>query len=694
MKNILWVTLVLIALSCNKSQNSENGQIIIGKPKVTMTDNKLTPEILWSFGRIGEVALSPDKKQVIFSVKYFDITENKGNSDVYIMNTDSTETKQITRSVKSEANLQWRPDGLKIGFLYSDDSGTQLWEMDSDGSNRTKISNIEGGITGFKYAPNQQLVVYSRELKNLKEQVKDRHPDLPKAQAYLNDDLMYRHWDSWTESYSHLFFAEYDGKSLLNAADIMEGEKFDAPNKPFGGMEQVAWSPDSKSLVYSSVKKSGAAYAVSTNSDLYLYSLETRQTTNLTEGMNGYDQNPVFSPDGKLLAWESMARDGYESDKIRLFVRDIASGINTEYTQNFDQNVHGLAWNNEGNKIYFTSDWHARYQVYEFDLNKKTFRTLTSGDYNYQSVWFAGDRLVATRMSISSPTEIYAVSLSDNSVSQLSQVNTDLLAKLEMGKVEERWIKTTDAKEMLTWVIYPPDFDSSKKYPAILYCQGGPQSSVSQFFSYRWNFQIMAANGYIVVAPNRRGVPSFGQAWNEQISGDWSGQNMKDYLSAIDAVAAEPFVDENRLGAAGASYGGYSVYWLAGNHNKRFKAFLSHDGTFNLESMYLETEEIWFPNWEFKGAFWEKENAIAQKTYAGSPHKFVQNWDTPIMIVHGEKDYRIPYTQGVQAFTAARLKGIPARYLHFPEENHWVLGPQNGILWQREYFRWFDEWLK
>lgn len=668
-------------------------ETIIDKPTVELKGNRLTPELLWAFGRVGEVALSPDGQSILYSVKYYDVAENKGNSEIYLMNIDGSGKKQITHSAKSESNICWRPDGKKIAFLYSDDIGTQLWEMDPDGTNRKKISQVEGGITGFKFSPDQTKIVYSKEVTRT-DKVIDRHPDLPKANAYLGNDLMIRHWDSWKDSHSHLFVADYTGDSLLNLKDIMEGELFDSPKKPFGGMEQVAWSPDSKSLVYTSQKLSGAEYARSTNTDLYHYQLETGQTNNLTQGMMGYDINPVFSPNGKYLAFESMEHDGYESDLNRLFILDLQTGSMSNCSDNFDQMVHGLVWDEKSENLYFTSDWHARYQVYEYNLLSKTYRALTQGDHNYQAVWYSSGKLIATKMSISMPTEVFSVDISNGTETQLSDVNSELLAKLNMGKVEERWVKTTDNKQMLVWVIYPPDFDSTKKYPALLYCQGGPQSSVSQFFSYRWNFQLMAANDYIVVAPNRRGLPSFGHEWNKQISGDYGGQNMKDYLSAIDALALEPYVDENRLGAVGASYGGFSVYWLAGNHQNRFKAFIAHDGIFNLEAQYLETEETFFVEWDLGGPYWDQSNRIAQRSYANSPHLFVDRWNTPIMVIHGEKDYRVLYSQGLQAYTAARLRGIPARYLHFPEENHWVLAPQNSILWHREFYIWLDQWLK
>lgn len=693
MKNLyLFLSSVLLA-SCSPKENGEKiERKIIGKPELEMKTNRLTPEILWSFGRVGEVALSPDNKTIVFGVKYYDISENKGNNEIYSMNTDGSGINRLTRTVTSESNIIWKPDGSKIGFLYADDGSTQMWEMNPDGTNRKKVSDIEGGITGFKYSPDGSKVIFAKEV-DFKDQVKDAHPDLPKANAYIAEDLMFRHWDHWTKTYSHLFVADYDDISLKNIVDIMEGEKYNTPNKPFGGMEQVCWSPDSKKIIYTCVKKFGVDYAVSTNSDLFSYHLDSGETENLTSGMMGYDKNPVFSESGKYLAWESMERDGYEADKNRLFILDLKTNEKKDYTVDFDQNVHSLIWGKDDENIYFVSEKHARFQIYRLNRSSQQIEELTTGDHNYLSLNFAGDKLIATKMSMSKPTEIDAIDLSDNSIQQISQVNTDLLSKLNTGEVQERWIKTTDGKEMLVWVILPPDFDSTKKYPALLYCQGGPQSAVSQFFSYRWNFQLMAANDYIVIAPNRRGLPSFGQAWNEQISGDWPGQNMKDYLSAVDALSKESYVDETKLGAVGASYGGFSVFWLAGNHKKRFKAFIAHDGSFNLESMYLETEEIWFPNWDFGGPFW-KDSPVTNHTYQNSPHKFVQNWDTPILIIHGEKDYRITYTQGMQAFTAAKLLGVPAKYLHFPEENHWILTPQNGILWQREFFSWLDKWLK
>ncbi len=458
-------------------------------------------------------------------------------------------------------------------------------------------------------------------------------------------------------------------------------------------MEQISWSPDSKTIAYTCKKKTGMAYSVSTNSDIYLYELESGKTKNISEGMLGFDMAPVFSPDGSMIAWESMERDGYESDQTRLIIYHTETGEKRDHSAAFDQNTGGYAW--QGNEsIYFISAHLGSYEIFNYNLNSEAFKQVTDGIHNYNSIALAGDKLIATRQSMSMPTEVYSVNPADGQAEQISFTNKELLDKITMGKVEKRWIKTTDNQAMLTWVIYPPNFDPAKKYPALLYCQGGPQSMVSQFWSYRWNFQMMAANGYIIVAPNRRGVPGFGQAWNEQISGDYGGQNMKDYLAAIDEVSKEPFIDNEHLGAVGASYGGFSVFWLAGNHDKRFKAFISHDGMFNFEAQYLETEEMWFVDWDLGGAFWEKDNKVAMNSYANSPHKFIDKWDTPILIIHGELDYRIAYTQGMSAFNAAVLRGVPAEFLFFPDENHWVLSPQNGILWQRTFYDWLDRWLK
>lgn len=693
-KFIMAIAVGATMIACSpKDKAADEDVSVIGKSQVKVQDGIMTPEVLYSFGRVSDIQISPDAKTVLYGVTYVGIEQNKTNRELFTMNTDGSGKKQITLTAKSENNAVWVKSGKKIAFLSSESGSAQIWEMNTDGSGREQISDIEGGIEGFIYSPDGTKIVYIKNIKS-GQRTADKYPDLPKASGRIVDDLMYKHWDHWVEEIPRTFVADYDGKKLAQGVDILGNEPYECPMLPFGGTEQLAWSPDSKTIAYTCRKKTGLEYALSTNSDIYLYNIESKQTVNITEGMMGYDINPVFSPDGKNIAWQSMERDGYESDKSRLFVMNLESKEKTYVTEKFDYNTDLLVWNADGKSLYIISCVEAKTQIFLADIQTKNIRPITQGVHDYESFALAGDKLIALRHSMSKPNEIYSVNISNGEATELSFENKEILDQLNMGKTEERWITTTDNKKMLTWVVYPPNFDPNKKYPAILYCQGGPQSTVSQFWSYRWNLQMMAANGYIVVAPNRRGLPGFGQAWLEQISGDYGGQNMKDYFSAIDEVSKEPFVDKDKLGCTGASYGGFSVYWLAGNHNKRFKAFLSHAGIFNLEAQYLETEEMWFANWDLGGSYWDRSNSIAQRSYANSPHRFVNKWDTPIMVTHGELDYRILASQGMMAFNAAKLRGIPARMLIFPNENHWISQPQNGILFQREFFRWFDQFLK
>jgi dipeptidyl aminopeptidase/acylaminoacyl peptidase len=479
-----------------------------------------------------------------------------------------------------------------------------------------------------------------------------------------------------------------------NVVDILQGQPYESPMKPWGGVEQLAWSPDSKNVAYTCRKKTGKDYTLSTNSDIFLYTLESKETKNLTQGMMGYDINPVFSPNGQFIAFESMARDGYEADQNKLFIHDLKTGVNRCLSDSLDGDVSSVIWAKDGRKLYFLSALQAVTQIFSVDFETASVKQLTDGMFDFETIVSAGDQLVGLRHSLSHPDDVYRINPVNGQMVALTNENKEIYDQLKVGRVEKRMIETTDKHQMLTWVVYPPDFDSTKIYPTLLYCSGGPQGTVGQFWSYRWNLQLMAANGYIIVAPNRRGVSGLGQKWKEQISGDYGGQNMKDYLTAIDAVSKEPYVDKNHLGCVGASYGGFSVYWLAGNHHKRFKAFIAHDGIFNSEAQYLETDELWFENWDMGGPFWETSNVVAQRSFANSPHKFIKNWDTPILCIHGEKDYRILASQGMAAFNAAKLRGIPAELLIFPDENHWVLQPQNAILWQRRFFNWLDKWLK
>ena len=668
---------------------------LIGKSDIRIKDGRMTPEALWAMGRIGGMNVSPDGKRVVYTVAYYSVPENKSNREVFVMNADGSDNKQITKTGFAENEAVWIKGGTKIAFLCNESGSSQLWEMNPDGTDRKRLSDYDKDIEGFAFSPDEKKVLFISQVKTVNSTA-DKYPDLDKATGVIITDLMYKHWDEWVTTVPHPFVADFDGESISNPVDVMEGELFESPMKPFGGIEQLAWNTTSDKIAYTSRKKTGKEYAISTNSDIYVYDLNTKQTTNITEENKGYDTNPTYSPDGKSIAWLSMERDGYEADQNRLMVMNLETGEKTFVSKDFDSNVDSYCWSADCERIYFTGVWHGESQVYQIDLaNGNKITLLTEGMYDYASVALLGDKLIAQRHSMSMGDEIYSIDLTgDHTVTQLTFENKHIYDQLTMGKVEERWMKTTDGKQMLTWVIYPSQFDPNKKYPTLLFCEGGPQSPVSQFWSYRWNFQIMAANDYIIVAPNRRGLPGFGLEWNEAVSGDYGGQCMKDYFTAIDEVAKEPYVNKDRLGCVGASFGGFSVYWLAGHHDKRFKAFIAHDGIFNMEMQYLETEEMWFANWDMGGAYWEKQNATAQRTFANSPHKFVDKWDTPILCIHGEKDYRILANQGMAAFNAAVLRGVPAELLIYPDENHWVLKPQNGVLWQRTFFEWLDMWLK
>ncbi|MGL5684124.1 MAG: S9 family peptidase [Marinifilaceae bacterium] len=681
------ISLILTTMACNDTTTTQADGYTPEIP--VLKSDRMTPDILWSFGRLGGAQLSPDATEILYPVTYFNKEENKGYTDLYIVNISSGESRRITNTKENEAEARWDISGEKIWFM----TGGQLWQMDKDGSNRKQISKVDGGIEGYLFSPDETKLAFIKNVK-LEPTVQTMHPDLPKADARIIDNQFYRHWNDWVDGYSHIFITDFTkGKDVTTGVDILEGEKWEAPVRPFGGVEQMTWTADGENIIYTSRKKEGLEYAESTNTDLYRYNVGSGNTINLTEGMMGYDKNPVISPNGQYMAWESMERDGYEADKTRLYIMNLVNGEKEDFSLGFDQEASGLQWADDEN-IYFISCIKGTHQIYRLNLVSMNIDQVTEGAHDYTAVIPVGNKLVASKMSMSKPSELYIVDAETGSDKPLTQINEKLLSQLTMGKAEERWVKTTDGKDMLVWVVYPPHFDPNKKYPAILYCQGGPQSAVSQFWSYRWNFQNIVANDYILVAPNRRGLPGFGQEWLEQISGDYSGQNIKDYLSAIDNVKQEPYVDAENLGCVGASYGGYSVYYLAGHHDKRFKAFIAHCGIFDLEQQYFQTEEMWFANWDMGGAPWEKDNKVAQRTFANSPHRFVGNWDAPILVIHGQKDFRIDAAQGMGAFNAARMRGIPARYLYYPEECHWVTGCQNGILWQRTFVGWLDQWLK
>ena len=721
MKKIATLALAVTMLTATGTTKAQD--VNIGKSNIKLSSDLMTPEALWAMGRIGGAEAAPDGKTVVFQVGYYSVKANKGHQVICTIDSKGNNRRQLTTSSKSETDPTWIKGGSRIAFL----TGGQIWSMNSDGTDRRQLTNDKAGIEGFKFSPDGKKVILIKSMP-FNEIIKKNPDDLPKATGRLVTDLMYRHWDHYVENIQHPFLADVTAEGITEGVDILKGEPYECPMEPFGGVEQLAWSPDSKTIAYTCRKKTGVDYAISTDSDIYLYNIGTRETTNLCKPADykaiavdpthtmrdqkvnaeenlknnpGYDQNPKFSPDGRFVAWQSMARDGYEADLNRLCVYELATGTKNYVSTAFDSNVDDFCWNADSKSLTFIGVWHGCINMYQVDL-KGSLTQLTEDIADFGSVQLANDgkKLLASRQSISAPTDLYIVTPGKNiektKVEQLTHENDHILNQLSFGKVEKLWVKTTDGKDMLTWIILPSNFDPNKKYPTLLFCEGGPQSPVSQFWSYRWNFQIMAANGYVIVAPNRRGLPGFGHEWNEAVSSDWTGQCMRDYLSAIDqAVESLPYVDKDRLGAVGASFGGFSVYYLAGNHDKRFKCFISHDGAFNLESMYTDTEEAWFSNWEYDDAFWNKnQTADARKTYANSPHKFVDKWDTPILCIHGELDYRINYNQGMGAFNAARMKGIPAELLIFPDENHWVLKPQNGVLWQRTFFNWLDRWLK
>jgi dipeptidyl aminopeptidase/acylaminoacyl peptidase len=617
-----------------------------------MAQNVMTPELLWKLGRISPLGISKDGKNIVYKVSTPSVAENKSNSKIYtlpISGSTPTEIKDA-KSVLADKNVS--PDGKYI--VYNEE---------------VKIDNIHG---------------------------KDFYPELQKSEVQIYNGLDYRHWDTWNEGkFNHVFYKENKDGAL--GIDILKGENFDSPQKPFGGDEDYIWSPDSKSILYVCKKKAGTQYAISTNTNIYQYDLAAGTTINLTDGNEGYDTAPQFSSTGNL-AWLQMKRDGYEADKNDIIVA--SKGIKFNLTANWDGSVDHFLWSKDGKSIFFIAAVDGTKQLFEVNFPGVTkiaiqVRQITNGDFDVNDIiGFSGDTVFLTRADMNHAAEIFSFNLKKKNWIQLSNVNTATYSTLALSKTERRYVTTTDGKKMLVWVILPPNFDATKKYPTLLYCQGGPQSALTQFYSYRWNFQLMAANGYIVVAPNRRGMQGHGVEWNEQISKDWGGQVMNDYLSAIDDVAKESYVDKARLGCVGASYGGYSVFYLAGIHNNRFKTFIAHDGVYNTQSMFGTTEEVFFNNWDFGGAYWEKDNAAAQKSYTTfNPMTLVEKWNKPILIIQGGKDFRVPIGQGQEAFQAAQLRGIKSRFLYFPEENHWVLKPQNAQVWQKEFFKWLKETL-
>lgn len=694
MKKIATVCTMAAMMACSsveQKQEQASGTSIIGQPDVKIENGQMSPEVLWAFGRVGNMCVSPDGKRVAYTVTYYSIPENKSNSEVYVMDADGANKKQLTRTAAREGALAWLPSGKAIAFLRDG----KLWNIDPENGAETQVSDIEQSIDGFLYAPAEDKVLFVISTKIEKCTGAELYGDLDKANAYVYDDLMYRHWDSWKDgNYNHIYVGDLVSGKVKAVEDIMPGEPYHAPTRPFGGTEEIAWSPDGTTIVYTCKKLTGKEYAFQTNSNLYAYTLADKKTRLLTPDMPGYDKNPQFSPDGKQLLWSSMRRGVFEADKERMMLMDWPTGEMRDVSEALDASPSSLQWTADGKTIYLTAPIKEAHQLFAFNVASGTFRQLTEGDQDYQHVQLAGDKLIVTRTTHVNPAEIFRVDPVDGKAEEISFVNKELMDKLNLPTFEKRFITTTDNKEMVTWVVYPPKFDASKKYPLLLMCTGGPQGVLGPSFSYRWNYMLMASQGYVVVVPARRGTSGSGQEWCDAISKNHGQQDEQDLLTAIDAIGKEPWADAEHIGAMGASYGGYSVFHLAGTHKGRFKAFLAHCGIFNMEFMYSTTEEMFFEEWEQGGAPWDKENKVAQNSFAHSPHLLVKNWDTPIMVVHGERDFRVPYSQGMAAFNTAQMLGIESRLLIFPTENHWVLSPQNGIVWQREFFQWFDKHLK
>lgn len=694
---LILISALMVTVACKEVGTApELTEPAINKPKIQVVDGQFTPEIMHLLGKVSDPQLSPDGQSILYGVAYTDIEKNKSQRHLFTMDVDGGNNKKITAQNTSLSNARWYKDGQHILFLMKG----QIHSMRSDGSGLIhQISHVENGISAFELSPDHSKIFYISEIRSITRPV-DLYPDLPKSSGRIITDLMYRHWDHFVEYIPRTYVADLaerpvlrGGNALSGAFDLLGDEPYELPTLPFGGLEQLSWSPDGKSVAYSCRKVTGKEYAFSTNTDIYLYDLESGAVQNITEGNMGYDTEPRFSPDGRYIAWISMERGGFEADKQRLFVMDLQTGQKTELSAAYKYNVQSPVWKDDSQGLYFTSLVNALQGVFETDL-QGNIRRITSDKawHDFSGVAKAANgQLITTYSSMNAPAEIVSINPQNGDFHQLTHENDAVLAQLKSTRIEERWITTTDNKKMHTWVVYPTDFDPQKQYPALLFCTGGPQGTISQSWSTRWNPRLMASQGYIVILPNRRGTTAFGQEWCDQISGDYMGQNMQDYLSAVKDLKKEKFV--GKVGAAGASYGGFSIYYLAGIHKGTFSAFLSHAGIFNQEQMYLMTEELWFPTWDNGGAPWDN-NPVARRHYANSAHKLIKNWDTPIMVTHGEMDYRVPVEQGMAAFNAAQMMGVPSEMLLFPEENHWILKPQNSIHWNRAFFAWFDKWLK
>ncbi len=700
MKKILLFMMLAATIATGCSDTPKPLKIDNELTKAEKKAGVLTPEVMWKMGRLGSSSLNNSGNSLLYTITYYNMEENRGVTAIYVEDLATKKVSQLTSHDSNNVSPKWSADGSKIYFLSNRSGSMQVWSMTASGDDHKQITNLDKGVEGFGVSPKGDNIFYVQSVKVAPRKSSDYHKDMPKSNARIYNDLMVRHWNYWDEGeYLHIFVAPLDEKGRAKeGVDIIGAEAaWDAPLAPYFDMSEIAWSNAGDKLAYTCKPLVGSEYAVSTDSDIFIYDIATARTENICKAADrsafvGYDKYPVWSPNDSSIAFISQRRAGNESDKGRLFVYNVADGSMKDLTASFDYNASNVIWDGES-ELYFIAPIEATHQLCKVNMSG-VVGVITRGDHDINSVSIAGELAVAELTKLTQATELFSINVGTGEMSQLTNVNKEVYDNIKIGEVQKRWVKTTDGKEMLTWVILPPDFDPNKKYPTLLYCQGGPQSVVSQFWSYRWNLALFASQGYVVVAPNRRGLPSFGQEWLDQISGDYSGQNIQDYLSAIDDVAQEAWVDNERLGCVGASYGGYSVYYLAGVHEGRFKTFISHCGIFNFDSMYGETEEMFFVNNDYGGSYWDKENEVAMRSYANSPHKLVDKWDTPIMIITGEYDFRIPYTQSLQAFTAAKMRGLDARLVEFADEGHQVFKPQNGLVWNREFFGWLDKYLK
>ncbi len=706
----------------------------------TQTASRMTPELLWKLARLGEAVISKDGSTVAYTVNSYSLEENSGKTALHLLDLKTGSDTAIIENWDSISSIQWHGENGQSRIYFEGSGGddkeeqasavdgalrptasdstaaddeeenkghsetkatNQAWYLDVKTRATVQVTSIPDGISNLKVSPNGKRLAFTAGVK-MEAEPKEIYPDLPNANARIIDALMYRHWNEWSDyKFSHIFISAINDEGCCGTTfDLMDGIEADCPVPPFGGSQQFAWSPDGTEIAFT--LKNVDDWAQSTNSDIYIVKAEPDQSpVNISKGNLGYDLEPVYSPDGKSIAFRSMQRAGFESDRSRIMLYDRQTKQIRELTAGLDQSAHGLSWSSDAAKIIFTSETQGTEQIYALDTSAvagregRGLKTLTQGRYNWAVAdVVAEDRyLLVTRMDMIRPRELFLLDTDDASVETLTHLNDKIYENLELPIVEERFVEATDGEKIHTWVIHPPDFDpvSTKQWPLLTYCQGGPQSQIGQWFSYRWNFHLMAAHGYVVVAPNRRGLPGFGQRWNDQISKDWGGQAMKDLLSATDNLIAEPYIDKSKVAAVGASFGGYSVYWLMGQHEKRFSAMIAHCGVFNLESMYGSTEELFFMDWDMGGPYW-KSDKLKRRYEQFSPHQAVRNWDTPLLIIHGQKDFRVPVTQAMEAFTAAQVKKVPSRFLYFPEEGHWVQTPQNGVLWHRVFFDWLKKY--